>query len=110
MPRDIVLGNGELLVNLDRHLYIRDIYYPYVGWANHVGGYRCRVGIWTEGGAFAWLDDPAWEWQIGYETDTLVTDCMGSHSGLGLKLRASHAVLHDQNILGSAVSGGKQAG
>lgn len=99
MPRDIVLGNGELLVNLDRHLYIRDIYYPYVGWANHVGGYRCRVGLWTGGSGFAWLDDPAWEWQIKYEKDTLVTDCAAHHPGLGLRLRAAHAVLHDRNIL-----------
>ncbi len=99
MPREIVLGNGELLVNLDRHLYIRDIYYPYVGWANHVGGHRCRVGVWTEGGAFAWLDDPAWQWQVGYEADTLVTDCMALHLGLGLRLRVSQAVLHDRNIL-----------
>ena len=99
MPRDIVLGNGELLVNLDRHLYIRDIYYPYVGWANHVGGHHCRVGIWTEEGAFAWLDEAAWDWQIKYETDTLVTDCRAYHSGLGLRLRAAQAVLHGQNIL-----------
>ena len=99
MPRDIVLGNGELLVNLDRHLYIRDIYYPYVGWANHVGGYRCRVGVWVEGDAFAWLDDAAWEWQIKYERDTLVTDCKAHHPDLGLRLKAAHAVLHEQNIL-----------
>ena len=99
MPRDIVLGNGELLVNLDRHLFIRDIYYPYVGWANHVGGFRCRVGVWGEGNQFAWLDDGAWEWQIKYETDTLVTDCKAYHPGLGLRLRVSHAVLHGQNVL-----------
>ena len=99
MPRDIVLGNGELLVNLDRHLYIRDIYYPYVGWANHVGGYRCRVGVWVEGNRFAWLDDGAWEWQIKYETDTLVTDCTAYHPGLGLRLRVAHAVLRGANIL-----------
>ena len=60
MPRDIVLGNGELLVNLDHHLYIRDIYYPYVGWANHVGGHHCRVGVWTEGGGL-----PGWTTRAG---------------------------------------------
>ena len=99
MPRDIVLGNGELLVNLDRHLYIRDIYYPYVGWPNHVAGHRCRVGVWTEGGAFAWLEDDGWGWKIGYETDTLVTDCTAHHAGLGIRLRVAQAVLHDENIL-----------
>lgn len=98
MPRDIVLGNGELLVNLDSHLNIRDIYYPYVGWANHVGGHRCRVGVWTSDAGFAWLDD-AWEWQIRYQEKTLVTDCAARHKELGLRLTVAHTVLHDENVL-----------
>ena len=98
MPRPLVLGNGELLVNLDSQLSIRDIYYPYVGWANHVGGYRCRVGVWTAEG-FAWLEDGGWERRIGYETDTLVTRCTATHAKLGLRLYVSHAVLHDANVL-----------
>jgi len=98
MPRDIALGNGEMLVNLDRHLSIRDIYYPYVGWANHVGGYRCRVGIWVIDGGFSWLDD-SWDWQIKYEENSLATNCTARHHGLGVRLKVAHAVLHDRNIL-----------
>ena len=98
MPRDIALGNGEMLINLDRHLSIRDIYYPYVGWANHVGGYRCRVGVWVIDGGFSWLDD-SWDWQIKYEKDTLATDCTARHHGLGVRLKIGHTVLHDRNIL-----------
>ena len=80
MPREIVLGNGELLVNLDQNLFVRDIYYPYVGWANHVGGYRCRVGVWVQDGGLAWLDDAGWERKIAYAADTLVTDCTLRHA------------------------------
>jgi GH15 family glucan-1,4-alpha-glucosidase len=97
MPRDIVLGNGEILINLDKHLSIRDIYYPYVGWANHVGGHYCRLGVWAEGAGFRWLDD-SWDWQIRYENDTLVTQCSARHHGLGVRLRFAHAVLPDKNI------------
>ncbi|MGO8672146.1 MAG: glycoside hydrolase family 15 protein [Capsulimonadaceae bacterium] len=97
MPRDIALGNAEMLINLDRHLSIRDIYYPYVGWANHVCGYKCRVGVWVADGGFCWLDD-SWDWQIKYEPNTLATACSARHHGLGLRLKASHAVLHDRNI------------
>lgn len=98
MPRPLVLGNGKLLVNLDSFLSIRDLYFPYVGWANHVGGHRCRVGVWTADG-FAWLEDGGWERRVGYEADTLVTDCSATHSGLGIRLKVSHAVLHDANVL-----------
>ncbi len=98
MPREIVLGNGELLVNLDKHLQIRDIYYPYVGWANHVGGYRCRVGVWVSDGGMAWLDD-GWEWDVKYEENTLVTNCAARHKALGVRLRAAHSVLADENVL-----------
>lgn len=35
MPRDLPLGNGRLLINFDQNYNIRDIYYPYVGKANH---------------------------------------------------------------------------
>lgn len=101
MPREIVLGNGELLVNLDRHLSIRDIYYPYVGWANHVGGHRCRIGTWVkpEGGEalFSWCDQN-WDWRIRYQPGTPVTDCEARHARLGLRLHVAHAVAPDQNI------------
>ncbi len=97
MPRPLVFGNGELLVNLDSHFSVRDIYYPYVGWANHVGGHRCRVGVWTPGG-FAWLEDGGWERRLGYEADTLVSDCTATHRDLGIRLKISHAVLHDADM------------
>ena len=96
MPRDIVLGNGQLLVNLDKHLSIRDVYYPYVGWANHVGGYHCRVGFWVEGGEFCWLNDE-WEWQIKYDEHSLVSDCTAKNKRLGLRLQINHAVVSDRN-------------
>jgi GH15 family glucan-1,4-alpha-glucosidase len=31
MPRSLVVGNGNLLINFDTDYNIRDIYYPYVG-------------------------------------------------------------------------------
>ena len=31
MTRHIVLGNGSLLVNIDNHLQVRDLYFPHVG-------------------------------------------------------------------------------
>lgn len=97
MPREIVLGNGEMLVNLDSSFQIRDLYYPYVGWANHVGGHKCRLGVWVEDCGFCWVDE-TWERKVAYQNDTLVTDCSATHHGFGITIKMAHAVLHDRNV------------
>ena len=71
MPRDIPVGNGNLLVCFDHDYAIRDLYYPHVGQENHMGGHRSCCGVWV-GGRFAWVG-PGWEIDLRYETDTLVT-------------------------------------
>jgi GH15 family glucan-1,4-alpha-glucosidase len=39
MPRDLPVGNGNLLVAFDDHYQIRDLYWPHVGQANHTMGH-----------------------------------------------------------------------
>lgn len=97
MPRPLVVGNGKFLVNLDERSYIRDIYYPYVGQVNHVGGYRCRIGLWADG-RFSWLEDAAWRVRQEYAEDSLVTEVEARHDGLGLTLRINDAVHQRENI------------
>lgn len=91
MPRHLVTGNGKMLINLDHHSYMRDLYYPYVGQLNHVSGYRCRVGVWVDG-AFAWLDDPAWMRTLAYEPESLVTCVALVHTGLRIHLKINDGV------------------
>ncbi|CAH0117939.1 hypothetical protein PAE9249_00404 [Paenibacillus sp. CECT 9249] len=91
MPRHLVVGNGKLLVNLDRNGYIRDIYFPYVGQLNHVGGYLCRVGCWADG-RFTWLEDPEWDFRLSYADESLVTSVSATHPGLELTLRFNDGV------------------
>ena len=91
MPRHLVVGNGKILVNLDQNAYIRDIYYPFVGQLNHVGGYRCRVGIWVDG-QFSWLDDPEWTMKLSYIEDSLVTDVEAVNNSLGITLLMNDGV------------------
>ena len=71
MPRKICVGNGNLLINFDDNLNIRDLYYPYIGMENHVSGHYCRFGVWIDG-AFSWIDD-SWEKRLGYKKESLVT-------------------------------------
>ncbi|MGG4143144.1 glycoside hydrolase family 15 protein [Paenibacillus algorifonticola] len=91
MPRHLVIGNGKLLVNLDQTCYIRDIYYPYVGQLNHVGGHFCRFGFWI-GGIFSWLDEPEWNIELGYIDDSLVTNIVARHAGLGVELQMNDGI------------------
>ncbi|ASS64993.1 MULTISPECIES: glycoside hydrolase family 15 protein [unclassified Paenibacillus] len=91
MARHLVIGNGKMLLNLDHNSYIRDIYYPYVGQLNHVGGQYCRLGIWTEG-QFSWLEDSAWESKLDYVEDSLVTNVSARHGGLQTELQMNDGI------------------
>lgn len=85
MARHLVIGNGKMLLNLDDHCYIRDIYYPFVGQLNHVGGQYCRFGVWVSG-AFSWLSEPEWHIQLDYIEDSLVTNIRAKNERLGIEL------------------------
>lgn len=97
MPRQLVIGNGKFLINLDRHTYMRDLYYPYVGQLNHISGYQCRVGLWVDG-AFSWLADPDWNIELSYAEDSLVTEVKASHYHLGITLWINDGVHQREDI------------
>lgn len=86
MPRSLVFGNGNLLVTLDHHLQLRDIYYPFVGQEDHTGyGNVHRVGFWVNG-QFSWLDDPSWNITLDYEEKTLLGNATAKNDRLGISV------------------------
>ncbi|PZD96247.1 glycoside hydrolase family 15 protein [Paenibacillus sambharensis] len=91
MARHLVVGNGKMLVNLDKNCFIRDIYFPYVGQLNHVGGQYCRFGVWVDG-SFSWLDSPEWKMELGYVEDSLVTNIIARNEALGLELQINDGI------------------
>ncbi len=97
MPRDLPLGNGDLLVTFDGRYQLRDIYYPQVGQENHTGGEPCRFGLWVDG-RFAWTGDDGWERDLRFAHETLVTEVTLGHSGLGVRLRCRDTVDFDRNL------------
>src|SRR2546430_17451485 len=97
MSRPLVVGNGNLLVCLDRDLSIRDLYWPYVGLHNHLSGNRARIGIWA-GGRFAWLSYPEWRRDLLYEPDTLVTAATFTHPDLEITLTVRECVHHRSDV------------
>lgn len=89
MPRNIPVGNGELLVTFDDFYRLRDLYYPRIGMPNHTGGHIQRFGVWADG-VMAWVEDPSWSRRLRYKHDTMVTDVVLRNEKLGLEV-----VCHD---------------
>ncbi|MCL6639123.1 MAG: hypothetical protein K6T80_05500 [Firmicutes bacterium] len=97
MPREIVLGNGNILINFDQDLNLRDLYYPYVGMENHVAGHKSALGVWS-GGRLAWLYEAGWRREKKYRPESLVSDVSARHDEMGIELKINDAVHHRENI------------
>jgi len=91
VPRDIPVGNGDLLVNFDELYRARDVYYPLVGRYNHTSGHVQRFGVWADG-AFAWVEDEGWTRTLKYMPGTLVTDVVLRNEKLGLEITCNDTV------------------
>jgi GH15 family glucan-1,4-alpha-glucosidase len=99
MARSIILSNGELCVALDKFGEVRDLYYPHVGYEDHVRGhYVHRVGVWIDG-AISWLsEDPAWEISISCEEEALASAIVAKHPRLQVTLAFKDVVYNEKPV------------
>jgi oligosaccharide amylase len=101
MARAVTIGNGNLLVGLDGRGQVRDLYFPYVGEANHVSGasgnYVHRIGVFVDGRT-AWLDEPSWRVTANMEEDTCVGSLFAENSELGVTLSSRDVVHNEHNV------------
>lgn len=98
MPRSIALGNGNMLVCLDKYAQVRDFYFPYVGLENHVAARRIhRIGVWVDGD-FRWLGHPSWKISINCDKDTFVGRVKAVNEELKIDLSFSDIVYNEKNI------------
>src|SRR3989339_434601 len=102
MTRPIILGNGNILVCLDKNACIRDFYYPYVGQENHVSSNHHKIGVRVDG-KFSWISDGHWNLLLKYKKDTLVSEVTAHNNELGIELIINEAVHCQKNILLSMV-------
>jgi len=103
MPRNIPVGNGEMLVTFDNLYRVRDIYYPHVGMPNHTEGHAQRLGVWVDG-SFAWIEEAGWHRELGYRPETMVTDVLLRHDELGIEIRCHDAVDYHSPVLMRAMT------
>ncbi|AZR72252.1 glycoside hydrolase family 15 [Anoxybacter fermentans] len=97
MPRALTIGNGNLLINFDKDLNMRDLYFPHVGELNHIGGHKNSLGVWVDG-QFSWTDEYGWQNKVGYLKESLVTKANARHDGLGVELEINDLVHFRENI------------
>jgi len=97
VPRDIPVGNGNLLIAFDADYQIRDLYFPYVGQENHAGWGPCRFGLWADG-RLAWTTDEGWETSLHYLPGTLATDVRLEHEALAVRLACSDVVDFNRTV------------
>ncbi len=102
MPRDLPVGNGNLLVTFDRRYVLRDVFFPFVGMEDHTIGEPCRFGVWADGG-FAWIDAAEVTQSMRYRHETLVTEVRCEIPSLGLTLECRDAVDFDRNVYLKAI-------
>jgi len=96
MPRDIPVGNGNILVAFDKDYILREFYFPHVGDENHTKGEPFRLGVWVNG-RFRWVPD-GWKIRKDYLDDTMVTDVELSSEELKIRIKASDLVDFHENI------------
>ena len=98
MPRDLPLGNGNLLVAFDQNYQIRDLYWPHVGQENHALGHPFRTGVWVEN-QFRWFDDPVWQRSLKYQPETLVSEVQLIHPDLGVSIQCADTVDFHEDLI-----------
>ena len=77
MPRDIPVGNGDVLVAFDKDYQLREFCFPHIGQENHVKNDPFRLGVWVNG-AFSWVPQ-GWTVALDYLDDTLMTRAELTH-------------------------------
>ncbi len=98
MARSLSFGNGSMLVCIDQFAQVRDLYFPYVGLENHIGGsYVHKIGVWVDG-QFSWVSDGSW--MIRIDSDTAYTGISVLYSPrLAVELSFTDVLYNEKNVL-----------
>src|SRR4030043_1047980 len=98
MAKAAVLGNGKLLIGLDRFGQVKDVYFHYAGLENHVSENLVhKIGVWAND-RLSWLSDSAWQVTVATEKDTMGTLIAAESQEFGLKIKLSDIVYNEKNI------------
>ncbi len=98
MPKPIFLGNGQMLLGLDEHGQVYDLYFPNVGLENHTSGNLVhKIGVFAEG-KLRWLDHPSWQVKLQMHSDSMVGEMDAINTELQVRLQSTDIVYNEKNI------------
>ncbi len=98
MPKSINLGNGRVLIGLDKFGQVKDFYFHYPGLENHIGPYQThKIGVFVDG-SFSWIDDFSWNIVVGSQKDTMASNIVAQNDSLGLKICFTDCVYNERDI------------
>lgn len=106
MPRHANLGNGNLLVTLDKKGLMRDIYFPYVGMENQTAyKHFHRIGLFDKDeGKMSWLNEDDWQTKMKYDEDSLICLTTATNKNMGITLDFRDGVHTQENIFIRSIS------
>lgn len=96
MPRDLPIGNGNMLIAFDQSYLLRELYFPHVGEENHVNNEPFRFGVFVDG-QLSWLSD-GWKIEKEYLDDSLVTAVRIENLRQELQIECHDCVDFHENI------------
>lgn len=99
MTRPLLYSNGRMQVGINLYGMVHDLYYPWVGLENHAraGNMRHRIGVFVDG-AFSWLDDDSWEFDMRYQDRTQIGHTMARSNHLNITLEFLDCVAPEDNV------------
>jgi len=98
MPRSFTAGNGEMLVGIDEHGLLQDLYYPQIGQENHVGDeHQHRVGVFVDG-AMHWLSDKGFTVSATTNPETMESQISARNASIGVTITIKDVVYNEKPI------------
>ncbi|MCI0542196.1 hypothetical protein L0Y69_00355 [bacterium] len=99
MPKALTLGNGNILVCLDKYAQIHDFYFPHVGLEDHVGEDSVhRIGVYADG-RLSWLGNTEWDISVQYMENANASKIIAENSRLEVRLIFNDTVYNEKPIL-----------
>lgn len=97
MSTSLVIGNGNLLINIDDNLQVNDFYFPHVGQENHLSQ-KINKMFFRINGKYCFINNNEWEIKLGYSTDSLVAESIITNKEFNLTIKFTDYVVPHENI------------